>query len=204
MDYNFELKLWYVEPSNFKERNARILIKLIEGSRMNDNMAFSCFANMKFDSNDTQFRYPHVTELQQFNRVKCNCLVFNLRNTVLNNGLYDKCFIYNHSNAKEVTNYAFAFLNTTTGEVLTKHYIEPDYESLLRNLYLTFDGFKNIDLLNFYYKHYNDLRTYGHCDSNAVYEKLIDERNKRYSIPVYRRQITNPMYVKNTFQYEQA
>ena len=196
MDYNFELKLWYVEPSNFKERNARILIKLIEGSRMNENMAFKSFANMKFDEKDTQFRYANVTELQQFNRLKCNCLVYNLRNTVINNGLYDKCFIYNHSNSKEVTNYAFAFLNTTTGEVLTKHYIEPDYESLLRNLYQTFEGFKDIELLDYYYKRYNDLRNTGTCDGKDVYERLVNERNEKYSIPTYKKRITNQLYVK--------
>ena len=111
--YNFEFWRWNFPCDNFKKRQALIIINTIGGSRLCMDMAFESYGHIAFSPEDTCNRYPEITYLEDFNRVKANCLIYNLKNTAKNQGKYDKCFIY-HSAGTNGGNYGYVFYNTDT------------------------------------------------------------------------------------------
>ena len=136
--YNFEFWHWNFPCSNFKKKQAHIIINMIDLSKLNDDMVFESFGNIKFDETDKSHKYPEISYMEDFNRVKTNCLIYNLKNTSKNQGVYDKCFIYNSVGTYE-NNYGYVFYNTKTGKMMHKYFVDYAEDTLCVKLKQSFN-----------------------------------------------------------------
>ena len=170
--YNFEFWRWNFPCDNFKKRQALIIINTIGGSRLCMDMAFESYGHIAFSPEDTCNRYPEITYLEDFNRVKANCLIYNLKNTAKNQGKYDKCFIY-HSAGTNGGNYGYVFYNTETGKMVHKYFIEHEYDALCVKLNESFNIMFKEPIYSFYSNKYDSIK--GKTTNKNI--GLIDEEN---------------------------
>ena len=78
-------------------------------------MNFNNYANISFDAEDKLSRFAKIELLENFDRKKTNCMVFNLAKSQLNNDRYNKLFLYMHSTRSD-TYYGFVLYNTATSK----------------------------------------------------------------------------------------
>lgn len=107
--YDFELQRWNFPYHNFKQRAAEIMINSVHSTHFLCDVKFSCYAALTFKPEDTQLRYPHVEELESFNRLKTNCIVFDVDNIK-----YNKLFICQYL-GRTIESYVYMLYNTETG-----------------------------------------------------------------------------------------
>lgn len=133
--YDLNFDVWKINCDNFKQRQISIITTLIAGGRLWGDMKFKSYANIKFDeTTDPNHLKPHITLQEDFNRIKTNCLVYDLLKTKINPGKYDKCFIYQTNGIKTNGFYGFIFYNSETGQYRHKYYINRNDGDLLIEL----------------------------------------------------------------------
>jgi hypothetical protein len=189
-NYDFDLSICHPMVSNFKEKIARIIIGTIAGARLNANMKFESYGRIEFNENDVNETHPYICTMEQFNRVKTNCLIYNLPVTNTNNGFYDKCFIYCHTSTKDVVNYSYIFYNTQTNDILHDYYIEPEFDELFRHLNQTFNSFEKRDIVAFASKKHDTIRTNntGKGINERAYNEMMNKHIEKF--PVYVTNVT--------------
>jgi len=164
--YELEFGMYYLDFANFKQKQAYIIQGSIGGGRLNELMRFESYGIMSFDESDTKHRYPKVQIIDKFNRTKCNCMVFKLSYNHMNNGIFDKCFIF-QTTGKSNNYFGFLFYNTETHKMSTKFLIESAYDNLCIKLTQTFDTM----LASHIYAHYSEK---SDCVKGRNGKKLID------------------------------
>lgn len=122
--YDFELHRWNFPFHNFKQRAAEILINSVHSTMFSSDVKFSCYASLTFKSEDKQLRYPHIEELESFNRLKTNCIVFDV-----DNPKYNKLFITQY-NGRTVEYYGYMMYNTETGVFHHRYFVPFDMGDL--------------------------------------------------------------------------
>ena len=137
--YDLEFSIDRIACDNFKAKQVSALQTIIAGGRLMWDMEFSSFANISFDKEDIKHRFPKVTEQDAFNRVRTNCLVYNLHKTQINPGKYDKCFIYQTNGVKTNGFMGFVFYNSETGKCRHKFYVNRNEGDLCIALSYTFN-----------------------------------------------------------------
>lgn len=152
-NYRFEFWRWNFDCDNFKKKNAAIIINMIKGSRLNFDMVFESYGHIEFDEEDTSHRYPNIIHLDDFNRTKTNCLIYNLNDTYKNPSKYNKCFIY-HTAGPQEGNYGYVFYNTETGEMMHKYFISHEFDYLCVKLNESFNTLFREPIYDFYAKKY--------------------------------------------------
>lgn len=184
-NYDFELSMCHPMISTFKEKIARIIINTIGGSRLNKNMKFESFGKIEFNEDDINEKHPFITTMDQFNRVKTNCLIYNLPVNNTNNGFYDKCFVYYHTSSKDIVNYGYIFYNSKTNDVLHDYYIEPSYDELMKHLNQSFNSFERRDIIEFYSKKHDSIHHNKNCNgiNETAYQEMIKQHTDKF--PVY-------------------
>ena len=186
MDYSFELPNWHIMPSNFKEKVANIIVNTISGSpRFSKFMNFNSFAQMTFKDPDVE-KYPIITTQDQFNRLKTNCLVFDLNENTINKGFYDKCFIYCHVNGKEMTNFRIIYYNTKNNKIRHDNYISPEYDEITRHLMQEFFYWKDKEIYDYYSLKHDCIHglnghTMDECPTEVQLIQLKENRRKRFA-----------------------
>lgn len=155
--YNFEFWRWSFPCDNFKKKQAQLIINTIGGSRLCMDMSFESYGHIEFEPEDKHNRYPEISYLEDFNRLKTNCLIYNLKNTSKNQGVYDKCFIY-HSAGSNEGNYGYVFYNTETGKMLHKYFVEHEYDALCVTLNKTFNTLFKEPVYKFYSNKYDSIK----------------------------------------------
>ena len=145
MNYDFELGVHYVEFDNFKQKQVAILRNVIEGGRLILDLKFNCYATITIDPEDSHHIHPHIEETEGFNRLKTNCLVYDMLTTDANRGFYDKCFIYQTVGAKGNGFYGYLLYNSETKKLTHIYYIEREEGALCRRLNKTILLFRHID-----------------------------------------------------------
>lgn len=155
--YNFEFWRWNFDCDNFKKKQATLIINMIKGSRLQSDMVFDSYGHIAFDNEDVCHKRPNISYLDDFNKSKTNCLIYNLNETVKNQGKYDKCFIY-HSAGPTDGNYGYVFYNTETGEMMHKYFIDHEFDALCVKLNESFNSLFKAPIYDFFARKYDIIK----------------------------------------------
>lgn len=188
--YNLTASIPHIMPTNIKEKTANMLISIITKSRLGQMMSFNSFARMDFDDEkDSLEMHPIVSLQDSFNRLKTNCIVFNVFNNDINDNKYNMCFVYHHSSAKDIINYGYIMYNSKTQKSYHCFYIEPEYDEITRHLIQFFYSLKEKSIFDFYSKKYDALHNNSKDDeydySVSGYKKMIKDYRNRFPYNPY-------------------
>lgn len=187
MEYKFEFERWYFDTDNFKQKQVDNILGIINGGNLREFMTFAGYGNIIYEPEDKCHRYPTIIELDKFNRLKTNCLIFDLSFNTYNNGKFDKCFVYN-TNGHQIGNYGFVMYNSETGQIMHKYFIDYAFDSLCHALMKAFHSMIYDELwLNYYGKKYDAMKnrhglTINDCPTVLDYEKCKTRLAARYDI----------------------
>lgn len=184
---NLEFNLYYLDVNNIKQKHYLILSNLIRMSHLGEYMVLNGPGHLYFEEDDHKHRYPKIEKLEQFNRNKVNCMIYDLPYNAKNDEFYDKMFIY-YSDSK-TPYYGYLAYNQTTGKCVHRYLINGDYNDLTRVLNDFFETLFNSDIYEYYSKKYDALKnrnglTSNDCPTVKDYEamkKRKDERIEKYS-----------------------
>ena len=143
-NYEIEFNYYFQNMHNFKEKDMRILMATIAGSRLGVEMKLEGYGQCTFDEDDTIRRYGYVRVAESFERKKTNCLVYRLEETPLNHGRYDKLFLYWYA-GKLGQHYGFMLHNTKTNRCVQISDTDGDINELLIALSHRFTAFNLAD-----------------------------------------------------------
>lgn len=123
----------FIRCDNFKSKHTPIILNTIGGSRLNRLIKFSRYANISYDADDIPKIKPIVNELDQFNRMKTNCLVYDV---IFENSHFNKLFIYQSINARGNGGfYGYVLYNEETGKQWHKYFIDKTEDELCRSIW---------------------------------------------------------------------
>lgn len=163
--YKIEFNFYYIEFTNFKEKELLILRHVINGARIGQYLSFDKYANISFSDNDTKHINPCITELNSFTRGKTNCIIFNMKNVKD----YDKCLVY-QTLFKNDGFYGYIFYNSETHKYKHIYNVSYDLSLLLNNIVRSIDSLYKEDMFNYYMTRTTDgvrkYRKYG-CFPNC-------------------------------------
>lgn len=134
--YNLKFIFSYIECDYFKEKELILLRNFISGARLGKELKFDTYASVSFNEDDRRHDLPIVTEMESFTRTKINGVLFNMEESSLNNGVYNKCLIY-QTVTKNGGAYGYVFFNSETGAQTHQFNIEYDLNSLIKHIYST-------------------------------------------------------------------
>lgn len=143
--YNFNFDYYYIECSNFKEKELLILRHVINGARIGQQLIFNKYGNISFEENDIQHKCPIITEFNSFMRGKTNCIIFNLNNVPK----YDICIVY-QTVFKNDGFYGYIFYNTKTHKYKHIYNITYDLSSLINSITRSISIIYKEDMYNYY------------------------------------------------------
>ena len=132
--YNLKFLFSYIECNNFKEKELVLLKNFISGARLGREIKFNSYATITFNETDKKHDFPIVTELESFTRGKTNAIVFDMENTVLNDGVFTKCVIY-QTLCKNEGCFGYVLFNEETGKSTHSFNIEFDTNELVKHIY---------------------------------------------------------------------
>lgn len=132
MNYDFDLDIHYLNFTNFKQKQVSIFRHILEGSRLNKDFAFSGYALITTDEEDKHHIHPHIEETENFNRIKTNCLVYDIINP--EEWGYHKCFVYQNLNAKGNGFFGYLLWNEDSKKLNHVWNIEHDEGAFCRRL----------------------------------------------------------------------
>lgn len=151
--YKFEFSRWHFNYDNFKQKNITILRNTIEQSRLANEIKFDNYANLSFDEEDSILKYPIVSILEEYNRNKTNCIVYNILNKDLE-GIFNKLFIIQYIGKIE-SHYGLVFYNDITHKFFHKFFINYDLSDLCIHINKSFTTLKFNEKVNEYNKEHN-------------------------------------------------
>lgn len=193
MTYEITLNFYYQTFDNFKQKAALILQGLMNGGRMIDYARFHGYGVIT--PNGHKADKITIEELDKFNRVKTNCLIYDLTYNKYNKGKFDKLFIYMSNSARDNESYGYILYNTKTQEMSNKYIIEYMDDKLYQYIYMSLIKIPNKKLWEHYGKKYDAIKKrYGltindiptvkdHQEMKQYYDKLLHENfnpNEKY------------------------
>ena len=150
-EYHLKLELNHLNITKFKEKDVYILTQTINGSRLGINhLKFLSYGYISFNEDDKRLNNAIVTPVDKFNRLKVNCVIFDMPFNPQNDGYYDKLFIFSDSAHEEYYNYVM--YNSETGKQIHKFLIDKQIDILLQTLTREFHTLYNADIYDFYLK----------------------------------------------------
>lgn len=185
-NYELEFGMYYLDLTSFKQKQSHIIQGCIGGGRLNEYMRFNSYAIMSFDSNDHKHRYPKVQLIDKFNRSKCNCMMYDLSYNSKNNGMYDKCFIFQTS-GKTTTYFGIYFYNSETKKCNTIFLIESLYDNLCIKLMQSLDTMLASHIYAHYSEKYDCIRErngkkINDCPGLNDYNEMMNKYKERLQI----------------------
>lgn len=114
--YDINLNVCYICFNNFKQKQVYNIKQVLGNSKMGLHMKFSTYALITLKPEDNLHTNLHIEETENFNRIKTNCLVYDLVYDDINAGYFDKCFIYNDNSGKNGF-YGYILYDTKTGKM---------------------------------------------------------------------------------------
>lgn len=142
MTHNLKFLFSYIECSNFKEKELILFRNFVAGARLGREIKFSNYATVTFNEEDTKHDFPIVTEIDSFTRGKTNGIVFDMEKTSLNNGVFNKCFVYQtiyHNSGA----YGYILFNSETGDSVHTFNVEYDTNELVKHIYNSITAIPN-------------------------------------------------------------
>ena len=138
--YDFELWRWHFTCDPFKQKHAMMIRNLLEGSRLLHQLQFDSYALLTFDENDIALKYPHIESIDGYNK-KVNCLIYNLKETDENPGIFNKLFI-TYYQGKHIQYYGYMMYNTETQKFNHKYFVSAEFGELAVALNKSFNTIK--------------------------------------------------------------
>lgn len=173
--YNIKLEMPYLSMDPFKQKTIGITIDTIGKSTLISDMIFYSYGIA--EAQDNKMTDIKVTAVDRFMRGKINCIIFNLKKTVKNPGVYDKCFIYHV--ATEPGYYGYVLLNTSTGKQVHKYGLEYADDRLCQYLKQSFNILPRKIFYEFYRTRFNEMRNLSkdkrHIMNLSDYNNLINK-----------------------------
>ena len=180
MNYELELAINYQVFDNFKQKGVLLLKNLFLNGRINDYIRFAGYGFIS-PLNEKSSKIL-VEEQDKFNRMKTNCLIYNLTKNKFNPGVYDKLFIYYSAN-RENPWYGYVLYNSTTGKTFNRYCIDAEDDRLSQYIFSQLSSLYKNKLMNFYSKRYDALKNNDFDNMCSVQdfrdiEKYYKEWNK--------------------------
>ncbi len=148
-DYSFYKNYSRIETSVFKLKDTQKILDVINTGRLKNFITFESFGMITYDEDDIKLEYAHVTKMDKFNRLRTNVMIFNVRQSDWNNGVYDKLYIIKQNNDKNPT-FSYIFQNTETNVCSMMPAIDYEFDRLAQNLTKSFNIIKKKEMFDYY------------------------------------------------------
>lgn len=132
-DLNFKKEYPYIASNVFKQKDVNHILTIINAGRLSSHIKFVGYGLVTYDEDDTKMENAHLTFMEKFNRLKTNCLVFDVLKTVWNDNVYTKMYILKQNNVKDPT-FSIVFHNEETGITTQNPCIEYAYDVLSQDI----------------------------------------------------------------------
>lgn len=132
-DLNFKKEYPYIASNVFKQKDVNHILTIINAGRLSSHIKFVGYGLVTYDEDDTKMENAHLTFMEKFNRLKTNCLVFDVLKTVWNDNVYTKMYILKQNNVKDPT-FSIVFHNEETGITTQNPCIEYAYDVLAQDI----------------------------------------------------------------------
>lgn len=164
--YEINLDFYYQTFDNFRQKGALILQGLMAGGRMVDYAKFHGYATITtFDRKADKIV---IEELEKFNRIRTNCIIYDLTYNKYNPGKFDKLFIYVSNMSRDNAFYGYIMYNTKTGKSVNKYIIEHSDDKLYQYIYKSIIELPNDKLWEHYGKKYDCLKRRNGLDLKDI------------------------------------
>lgn len=160
MNYEITLDFYYQTFDSFKQKCVLILQGLFAGGRMIDYARFHGYGLIT--TNGHKADKITIEETDKFNRLKTNCIIYDLTYNKYNPGKYDKLFIYRTNMSKDNAFYGYILYNTKTGKMTNKYNLDHMDDKLYQYIYMSIISLADDKIFEHYGKKYDALkRRYG-------------------------------------------
>ena len=156
MSYEITLDFYYQTFDSFKQKGVLILQNLFANGRIIDYAKFHGYGLIT--TNGHKADIITVEETDKFNRLKTNCLIYDLTYNKYNPGKFDKLFIYRTNMSKDNSFYGYILYNTETGKKINVYNIEFMDDKVYQYIYRSIVNLPNDKLWNHYSKKYDCLK----------------------------------------------
>ena len=156
MNYEITLNFYYQTFDSFKQKGALILQGLFAGGRMIDYAKFHGYGLIT--TNGHKADKITIEDTDKFNRLKTNCLIYDLTYNKYNPGKFDKLFIYRTNMSKDNAFYGYILYNTETGKMTNVYNIEYMDDKVYQYIYRSIIHLSDDKLWNHYSKKYDCLK----------------------------------------------
>lgn len=136
MQKKFEFTHCFFDCSPFKLKELEKINYVLSGLTLGKEMQFLGYANISFDEEDKQHRYPTITwddSTKEYSRRNTNCLVYDVKMSSRNE-TFDKLFLYQTVRNNSVVWYGYIIYSTEGDAYSHKFFIEPTYSDLFINI----------------------------------------------------------------------
>ena len=156
MSYIIDLDFYYQTFDCFKQKGALVLQALFTGGRIIDYARFSGYGLIT--TNGHKADQITIEEMDKFNRLKTNCMIFDLTYNKYNPGKYDKLFIYRTNTSKDNSFYGYILFNSETKKMINKYNLDFMDDKLYQYIYMSIIKLADDKLWEHYSKKYDCLR----------------------------------------------
>lgn len=182
--FDIELAINYCTFENFKQKSAQILNNLFAQGRINDYARFHSYGIIT--PMDEQNRHIHIEEIDKFNRLKTNCIIYDLLPNKYNRYEYDKLFIYYSLVARETSWYGYVLYNSKTGKTNHKYCIKYADDTLYQYIYRSIVNLGNHrDLYKYHSEHIKAVQNHDNNGLKTVkqYNEMITKYKEFFKLP---------------------
>lgn len=150
MIYNINLKVNYEHFDVFKQKNMLVLQNLFGYSRLGEFIRFNSYGIIT--PLDHKNCNVNIELSDKYNRLKTNCLIYDLTFNKYNQNKFDKLFIYYEVMTRETTWYSYILYNSETGALKHYYYLQYMDDKLCQDILKNLINLKNDKLWDFYRK----------------------------------------------------
>ena len=172
--YDLALEYFYFDLGKLKESQIYQIKACLGGSRIGSQMHFCSFGRAYFEPEDVKHSHLIVEPVENYDKSKVNCVIYNLDYNCQNMGYFDKLFIY--LNQLKDTYYGYVLYNSETKHSCQKAMIDPQEDYLINNLTRDFLTMFKQDILEFYLKKYKAIKEFAH--NKDAYVPSIEDYNE--------------------------
>lgn len=172
--YDLTLEWFYFDLAKLKESQVYKIKALIAGSRIGEQMNFCSYAKAYFEPEDIKHSHLIVEPMENYDKNKVNCLIFDLKYNCQNSGFYNKIFIY--MNQLKEMYYGYVLYNSETKKCNQKAMIDQQEDYIINNLTKDYFTMFNQDVLEFNLKKYRAIKQYS--ITNNIHVPTVTEHDE--------------------------
>ena len=166
MNYDITLNFYYQTFDSFKQKNALLIQNLFANGRMIDYAKFYSYGFIEAENHKAE--KIHIEEMDKFNRLKTNCIIFDLTYNKYNPNKFNKLFIYRSTISKDNGYYGYILYNTETNKSINVYNVENTDDKLYQYIYRSIINLPNDKLWNHYSKKYDSIKRRNGLDVKDI------------------------------------